>query len=79
MTAELIETVLPMPRGREWTWADRRVELEGPGTPAVVVHVLDDGVYREVRTVRPGESVIVDVPFAVELRPADLAGPRRRG
>jgi Uma2 family endonuclease len=56
-----------------------RVELAGPGAPAVVVHALDDGAYREVRTVRSGESAIVDAPFPVELRPADLAGPRRRG
>lgn len=56
-----------------------RVELDGPRTPAVVVYVLDAGTYREVRTVRAGESVVLDVPFAVELSPADLAGPRRRG
>ena len=55
-----------------------RVELTGPGTPAVVVHELSDGVDREVRTVRAGESVVADVPFAVEVRPAELAGPRRR-
>lgn len=54
-----------------------RVELTGPGTPAVVLHELADGVYREARTVQAGESV--DVPFAVEVRPAELAGPRRRG
>jgi Uma2 family endonuclease len=56
-----------------------RVELDGPGTPAVVMHVLDGGVYRETGTVRAGESVVVDVPFPVELRPAELAGPRRTG
>lgn len=56
-----------------------RVELTGPGTPAVVTHELSGGMYREVRTVRAGESVVVDVPFPVELRPAELAGPRRRG
>jgi hypothetical protein len=33
----------------------------------------------EVGTVRAGESVVVDVPFPVQLRPAELAGPRRRG
>ena len=55
-----------------------RVELEGPGTPAVVVHELVGEVYREVVTVRAGESVVVDVPFPVELRPAELVGPRRR-
>ena len=56
-----------------------RVELEGPDAPAVVVHELAEGVYREVGTVRAGESAVVDVPFRVELRPAELAGPRRRG
>jgi hypothetical protein len=56
-----------------------RVELLGPGTPAVVMYELSDGMYREVRTMRAGESVVVDVPFPVELRPAELAGPRRRG
>lgn len=55
-----------------------RVELDGPGAPLVVRYALDDGVYREVATVRSGESVTVDVPFAVELRPAELVGPRRR-
>jgi Uma2 family endonuclease len=54
-----------------------RVELDGPGTPLVVVYALDGEVYREVRTVRSGETVSVDVPFRVELRPADLVGPRR--
>jgi Uma2 family endonuclease len=56
-----------------------RVELDGPETPAIVMYRLDGAVYREVRTVRAGESVVVDVPFAVEVRPAELAGPRRRG
>ncbi len=54
-----------------------RVELTGPGTPAVVLHELAGGVYREVRTVRAGEAVVVDVPFTVEVRPAELVGPRR--
>lgn len=56
-----------------------RVELDGSRAPAVVLHTLDGSVYREVRTVRAGESVVVDVPFPVEVRPAELAGPRRRG
>lgn len=55
-----------------------RVELDGPSTPLVVVHVLEGAVYREVVTVRAGESVLVDTPFPVELRPAALVGPRRR-
>jgi len=54
-----------------------RVELDGPGTPLVVVYALDGEVYREVRTVRSGEAVSVDLPFLVHLRPADLIGPRR--
>ena len=56
-----------------------RVELEGPDAPAVVVHELAEGVYREVRTVRAGEAAVMEVPFRVELRPAELAGPRSRG
>lgn len=56
-----------------------RVELDGPGAPLVGVHVLDGGGYREVGTVRAGESVVLDVPFPVEVRPAELVGPRRRG
>ncbi|HEY6745423.1 MAG TPA: Uma2 family endonuclease [Mycobacteriales bacterium] len=56
-----------------------RVELDGSHAPAVVMYTLDGSVYREVRTVRAGESVVVDVPFPVEVRPAELAGPRRRG
>jgi Uma2 family endonuclease len=55
-----------------------RVELTGPGTPAVVVHELAGGVYREVVTVRAGESVLVEAPFPVQVRPAELVGPRRR-
>ena len=55
-----------------------RVELDGPRTPAVVVYVLDGSAYREVVTVRAGESVVVDVPFPVQLRPSELAGPKRR-
>ncbi len=56
-----------------------RVELDVPAAPLVVVHALDGDVYREVAVVRAGESVVVDVPFPVELRPAELVGPRRRG
>jgi Uma2 family endonuclease len=52
-----------------------RVELDGPGTPLIIVHVLRGDVYREVVTVRAGESVTVDVPFRVELRPADWIEP----
>jgi len=55
-----------------------RVCLDDPDAPAVVVSVLDGGAYREVVTVRAGESVVVDTPFPVQLRPAELVGPRRR-
>ncbi len=55
-----------------------RVELTGPGTPLIVRYELDGAVYREVGMVRAGESAVVDVPFPVELRPAELAVPRRR-
>jgi Uma2 family endonuclease len=56
-----------------------RVELDGPGTPSVVVCALDGDVYREVVTVRAGDVVTVGVPYPVELRPAELVGPRRKG
>jgi Uma2 family endonuclease len=55
-----------------------RVCLDDPDAPAVVVSVLDGEAYREVGTVRAGESVAVDVPFEVELRPAELVGPSGR-
>lgn len=55
-----------------------RVILDDPDAPVVVVSVLDGEAYREVATVRAGESVVVDVPFPVALRPAELVGPRRR-
>lgn len=55
-----------------------RVELADMDTPAVSVHELVGGAYREVGTVRAGESALVDAPFAVEVRPAELVGPRRR-
>ena len=56
-----------------------RVCLDAPEAPTVAVSALDGDVYREVATVRAGESRLVDVPFPVELRPAELVGPRRRG
>ena len=52
-----------------------RVEMDGPGAPLIVVHALHGDVYREVVTVRTGECVTVDVPYRVELRPADLVEP----
>ena len=55
-----------------------RVELTGPGAPFVVVHARADGGYRETLSIRAGESAVVDAPFPVELRPAELVGPRRR-
>ncbi|HST67638.1 MAG TPA: Uma2 family endonuclease [Mycobacteriales bacterium] len=53
-----------------------RVELD---PVAVVTYVLDGAVYREDGTVRAGESAVVGTPFPLELRPADLVGPLRRG
>jgi len=53
-----------------------RVEMDGPGTPLVVVYVLrGDDTYREAVTVRAGESITIDVPFRVELRPAGWIEP----
>jgi Uma2 family endonuclease len=56
-----------------------RVELDGPGSPLVVVHELAGGGFREVATVGAGETVTVTMPFPVVVRPAELVGPRRRG
>jgi Uma2 family endonuclease len=56
-----------------------RVELDRPGSPLVVVCTLHGGTYREVVTVRAGETVTVDLPFRVQLRPAELVGPRPKG
>jgi Uma2 family endonuclease len=56
-----------------------RVELDGPGTPLVVVCALDGDAYREVVTVRAGDVVTMGAPYPVELRPAELVGPRRKG
>lgn len=55
-----------------------RVELEGVGTPSVTVYELAGVAYREVTTVAAGPVSVVATPFRVELRPAELAGPRRR-
>jgi Uma2 family endonuclease len=55
-----------------------RVELEGVGTPSVTVYELAGVAYREVTTVAAGSVAVVATPFRVELRPAELAGPRRR-
>lgn len=52
-----------------------RVELDGHSTPLIVVHGLNGGVYREVVSVRAGESATVDVPLRVELRPSDWMEP----
>ena len=44
-----------------------------------IVRLLAGGVaYREVTTVAAGSVAVVATPFRVELRPAELAGPRRR-
>ncbi len=55
-----------------------RVELDGPGRRWSSCMSSTAAVYREVGTVRGGEAAVVDVPFRVELRPAELTGPRRR-
>lgn len=86
----VVEIVSPGASGRDRVWkpalyarsgipAFWRVELDGPGAPLVVVHALDGGVYREVVTVRAGETATVGVPYRMELRPAELVGPRRKG
>lgn len=84
-----VEVVSPSSRRMDWMVkpsvlaeagvpAYWRVELEGPEAPSITVYSLTDAIYRQVGTVRAGEAVVVDVPFPVELRPAELAGPRRR-
>jgi Uma2 family endonuclease len=55
-----------------------RVELDGPEAPFAVLYELDGDVYREVASVSAGDVVLVDRPFPVQLRPAELVGPRRR-
>lgn len=54
-----------------------RIGLDRPEEPLIAVHELAGDVYREVAVVRAGESVTVDLPFAVELRPAELVMPGR--
>jgi Uma2 family endonuclease len=54
-----------------------RVCLDDPDAPAVVVSVLDGEVYREIATVATGKSVVVEEPFPVQLRPAELVVPGR--
>jgi Uma2 family endonuclease len=55
-----------------------RVELDGPDTPMLVAYGLDGDVYGEVAVVRAGQSAVLHAPFPVEVRPAELVGPRRR-
>ena len=43
-----------------------------------VVRLLADAAPDQVATVVAGTAAVVEVPFRVELRPAELAGPRRR-
>ena len=85
MTADAVEDPgvvrLRRPQGRAWTWADLPEIPDDDGHRYEVIDgslQLADYGFREVRTVRAGESVRVDVPFPVQLRPAELAGPRRR-
>jgi Uma2 family endonuclease len=60
--------------GIEHYW---RVDLDQAG-PTLVLYELAGSAYRMTRSVPAGESVQVNAPFPVELRPADLIGPRRR-
>lgn len=44
-----------------------------PDDPFVIVFELEDGVYRQIAHVRGEESVDIERPFPVRLRPSDLA------
>ncbi len=55
-----------------------RVDLDEQEAPTLVLCKLAGAAYRMVETVPAGESVLIEVPFRVELRPAELVGPRRR-
>ena len=92
MTAELVgDVTLRMPLSPGWTWGDleRLPERDGhrdeildgslivsasstPWRQLVVMRAA-----RPAGTVRAGEAVPVDRPFAVELRPAELVMPGR--
>jgi hypothetical protein len=54
--------------------AERRAAIR----PTLVLYELAGSAYRMTRSVPAGESVQVNAPFPVELRPEDLIGPRRR-
>jgi Uma2 family endonuclease len=56
-----------------------RIDLDEQEAPTLVLCELAGSAYRMVRTVPAGESALVETPFPVQLRPADLVGPRRRG
>jgi hypothetical protein len=56
------------------TAAERRAAIR----PTLVLYELAGSACRMARSVPAGESVQVNTPFPVELRPADLIGPRRR-
>lgn len=46
-----------------------RVDADG----TVTIHTEPDGVdYRQTRVIRPGERVLIEQPFPVEVAPADL-------
>ena len=49
-----------------------RVCLDDPDAPVVVVSSLAGDIYREVATIRAGETVTLEDPFPVEIRPAEL-------
>jgi hypothetical protein len=77
MTAEAVEDVWSRTRGRDWTWADLQ-EIPDDGHR---YEIIDGSLYVSPSPSRPhqvAESAVVDVPFRVELRPAELAGPRTR-
>lgn len=83
----VIEIVSPSSRSYDRRWKPEiyaeagigyfgRVELELPGGPGIEIFELTAGRYHEVVRVRGAERAVVQMPFAVELTPAELQGPR---
>ena len=56
-----------------------RIDLDEQEAPTLVLHQLAGSAYRMVASVPAGESVVIEAPFRVELRPAELVDPRRAG